>query len=494
MATQVHPYHTQGALYPRVVPATGQRRDLARLCLGGIALLLTSAPLTRVYVGAVPINFIDVLTLGLFGLLLVGIVRPVSLRKASPVPTLVLIYFLFVLGGWVREFAEYKLALEPLYVLLRFSLGMSLVFLLPYLIQTRRDLDMVFKMSLIGITFSATFAILYALPQFGAVRVFLNDGSIFFPGRARADLAKLAMEQADRAMSPIGGPNVTASWFVLWFPLGMMVWRTRLWGNAWATFGSIVTFLALGGALVTYGRSTLIALVLVAGAVIGFRLFRSWLTMSSIVGATAVFILTIGLASSAFEFDLVAYKFERMMDDPTVAHTDLARIKSYTTIFPFLESNPLWFVTGMGVMGTRGVRLGVLGRDDLILRLTEGEIHSMFAAAFFHYGFLAMVVLTSIALICGLRCAVMALRREGGPYQMYWQYLFVVWLGIVPYWLFTHFYITSEQGVTVFFFFVGMVVALGKLDPSFRGKRVMRRRLVDPGAVPPGARLVPREV
>lgn len=491
MATQVHPYYAHGALYPQSREATAQRRDLPRLLLAGIALLLTSAPLARVYAGSMPINFIDILVIGLFGLMWAGIVRPISLQRSSPVPLLVLIYFLFLLGGWVRELTEYKLALEPLYMLIRFSLGMSMVVLLPYVIQTRKDLDMVLKWTLIGITFSSTFAILYSLPQFGAVRLFLNQGNILFPGRARADLARLAMEEADRAMSPIGGPNVTACWFALWFPLALMVWRTKIWGNKWATYGMIVTFLTLGGALVTYGRSTFLALVLIALVIILFKLFRSQITMLGIVVGTVVFILTVGLASSNFDFDLVVLKFQRMLDDPTVAHTDAARIASYTTILPFLEENPIWLVAGMGVMGNRGVRLGLLEQSDLILRLENGEIHSMFAAAFFHYGFLAMLVFTSIALYCGLRCAAMGLRRGGGPYKLYWQYLFAVWIGIIPYWLFTHMYVTAEQGVYLFFFVVGLVMTVGKLDPSFRAKRVMRKRVVYPHSYPPAASATP---
>ena len=365
-------------------------------------------------------------------------------------------------------------------MLIRFSLGISMAVLLPTLIKTKRDLDMVLKMTLIGIAFSALFAILYALPQFGLVRVFLNQGSILFPGRARADLASLATSEADRAMSPIGGPNVAACWYVLWFPLSLMVWRTKIWGNKWAAYAMITTFLTLGGALVTYGRSTLIALCLIAVVVIGFKLFRSWLTMTGIVVGTIVFIMTIGLASSNFDFDLVFFKFQRMMEDPTVAHTDAARINSYTVILPFLEDNPVWMVAGMGVMGNRGVRLGVVDRNDLILRLENGEIHSMFAASFFHYGFIAMIVFTALALYCGTRCMTMALRKGGGPYKVYWEYLFAVWVGIIPYWLFTHMYVTAEQGVYLFFFIVGLVIALGRLDPSFRAKRVMRKRIVYP--------------
>ncbi|MEM6328245.1 MAG: hypothetical protein AAF791_14110, partial [Bacteroidota bacterium] len=426
MATEVYaPYYSKGSLYPRA-SAASRPLNLARLFLGGAALLLTSAPLARIYVGPIPINFIDVLVVGLFGLMWAGLIKPISLKRSSPVPLLVLLYFLFLLGAWIRELTEYKLALEPLYMLIRFSLGMSMVVLLPYIIKNRRDLDGVLKMTMIGITFASAFAILYSLPQFGIVRLFLNEGSVLFPGRARAKLDNLAMVRVDRAMSPIGGPNVTACWFVLWFPLAMMVWRTKIWGNRWAAFAMVVTFLTLGGALLTYGRSTLLALVLVAAVVIGFRLFRSWLTMASLVFGTVVFVLVVGLASSQFDFDLVVMKFERMLDDPTVAHTDAARIASYTTILPFLEENPVWFVAGMGVMGNRGVRLGLLEQGDLILRLENGEIHSMFAASFFHYGFLAMLVFTAIALYCGSRCLVMALRKEG-PYLMYWQYLFAAW-------------------------------------------------------------------
>lgn len=455
------------------------------LLLSGVALLLTAAPLARVYAGSMPINFIDLLVISIFGLMWAGVVRPISLKRHAPIPTLVLLYFLFVFAGWVREFAEYKLALEPLFMLIRFSLGMSMAVLLPTLIQTREDLDRVLKMALVGIAFSSLFAILYALPQFGGVRVFLNQGSILFPGRARADLTQLAAAEADRAMSTIGGPNVAACWFVLFFPLSLMVWRTKLWGNKWATFAMITTFLTLGGALVTYGRSTLIALVLVATAVIVFRLFKSWLTMVGLVTGTILFILTIGLASSNFDFDLVFFKFQRMLEDPTVAHTDQARINSYAVIIPFLEDNPIWLVSGMGVLGNRGVRLGILDKGDLILRLENGEVHSMFAASFFHYGLLAMLIFTALALYCGTRSMTMAVRRGEGPYSVYWQYLFAAWVGVIPYWLFTHMYVTAEQGVYLLFFMVGLVLAVGKLDPTFRTRRVMRKRVVYPPSYQP---------
>lgn len=485
MATQAVSYYSPSTLYPRARAAESRKRDLAGMLMTGVALMLTAAPLARVKAGSMPINFIDILVIGLIGLIWAGRIRPISLKRSSPLPLLALLYFLFLLGGWIREVTEYKLALEPLYMLIRFSLGMSLVVLMPYVIKTREDLDKVLKMTMIGIAFSSLFAILYALPQFGSVRIFLNQGNFLFPGRARADLSRLAMEEADRAMSPLGGPNVSACWFAIWFPMGLMVWRTKIWGNKWSVYGMIVTFLCLGAALVTYGRATLMALVLVSLVVIVFKLFRAQLTTLSIVLGAVVFIMTIGLASSNFDFDLVIFKFQRMMEDPTEAHTDASRIASYTTILPFLEDNPVWFVSGMGVLGNRGVRLGVVDRGDLILRLENGEIHSMFAAAFYHYGLFAMFVFTAIALYCGLRSASMALRRGGGPYNVYWQYLFTAWIGIIPYWLFTHMYVTAEQGVYLFFFVVGLVLTVSNLDPSFRAKRVMRKRVVYPHAYPP---------
>lgn len=447
--------------------------------------MLTSAPLARVYFGSMPLNFIDVLMIGIFGLIWAGIVRPTSLKKSSPLTWLLLVYYLFMLGASVREMTEYGVAPEPLYMLIRFSLGLSIALLVPYVVQTRRDLDMVLKMTLIGIAFSSIFAILYALPQFGAVRVYLNQGNILFPGRARADLAQLAMAEADRAMSPIGGPNVTACWFALWFPLALMVWRTKIWGNKWASYAMIVTFLTLGGALVTYGRSTLIALALISLSVIVFKLFRARLTMLGILIGTVVFMLTIGLASSAFDFDLVFMKFERMLNDPTQAHTDRARIASYSTLIPFLEENPLWLVTGLGLMGSRGVRLGVIERSEVILKLDSGEVHSMFAASFYHYGLFAMFAFTALALYCGSRCFMMMQNSKRSPYQLYWQYLFAVWVGVIPYWLFTHMYVTAEQGVYLFFFLVGLVMTVGKLDPTFRAKRIMRKRYIYPHAYPP---------
>ena len=45
MATQAHPYYSNGALYSGAKSPTAQRRNIAMLLLGGIALLLTSAPM-----------------------------------------------------------------------------------------------------------------------------------------------------------------------------------------------------------------------------------------------------------------------------------------------------------------------------------------------------------------------------------------------------------------------------------------------------------------
>ena len=101
MVTQAHPYYAHGALYPQKTVAAGQRRDLSRLLLAGVGLMLTSAPLARVYAGSLPINFIDLLVAGLIGLVWAGIIRPISLKRSSPIPLLVLP--LVALGRMVRR-------------------------------------------------------------------------------------------------------------------------------------------------------------------------------------------------------------------------------------------------------------------------------------------------------------------------------------------------------------------------------------------------------
>ena len=485
MAVQSTPYYSQAALYPRATTAQQSQRKLVRFLLGGIVLLLNAAPLARVYAGPLPINFIDILVVGILGLMWVGMVQPVSLKRHAPLGFLLFLYFLFVLGASIREITEYEILMEPTYKFVRFALGMSMAVLLPSVIKSKEDLDLALKMSLVGIAFSSLFAIGYALPQGAMLRLFLNEGNLLFPGRASANLENLAAAEADRAMSPIGGPNVTACWFTLMFPLALMAWRMKPWGLKWAAFAMVTTFLTLGAALLTYGRSTVIALGLIAGTVILFRLFRSWLAMSTLVAATIIFMLTIGLASSSFDFQLVFDKFAQLMEDPTAKHTDAARIASYTTLLPFLEDNPMWMVTGLGLMGSLGLRLGVVDNSDLIVRLEDGEVHSMFAAAFYHFGMLSMLVITCVALVCGLRSAYMSVRRgDGGVYRKYWQCLFAMWMGLIPYWLFTHMFVTAEQGVYFFFFLVGLVIALGKLDPIFRTRRVIRARVVNPPTYP----------
>lgn len=451
--------------------------DLAQVVLVGIAVLLTAAPLMRIEVGEMPVNFIDLFVLTGLALIWGGVVKRAKLRIDAPIPVLILAYFLFVLGGWLREVFDYQIALEPLYVLFRHTFAILAAVLLPTLVRTRRDLELVVKAVLVGVAFSSVFAIVYAMPPFGAVRVFLNAGSFLFPGRARAKLDVLSGDVLDRAMSPVGDPNVTACWFALFFPLALMVWRTKPFGNKWSVFAMLVTFSTLGGALVTYGRSTFIALTLICAAVVGFRLFRAWLTVTGIALLTLTFIVTVGVASSYFDFGFVLFKFERMLADPTAAYTDRARLASYTSLFPFLEKNPIWLVTGMGVLSRRGVRLGVIELDELILNLENGEIHSMFAASFYHYGLIAMVVFTLIYVWAFARCARMALRRDS-PFRAYWQYLFVAWVGVIPYWMFTHMYVTSEQGVFLFFFLIGLVFAVSHLDPTFRSRRLLRRRYV----------------
>ena len=265
------------------------------------------------------------------------------------------------------------------------------------------------------------------------------------------------------------------------WPLALLAWRAKPFGNKWATFAMGATFVLLFGAMMTYGRSTLISICLVCVVIIGLRLYKAWLTTLGIVIGAAVFIAAVGIASSHFEFDLVFFKFERMLNDPTQAHTDTARIYSYTTLIPFLEENPLWLITGMGVLSRQAVRLGVIERSELILDLQQGEVHSMFASVFYKYGAIAMIVITALVIITGLRAGRMAFNKSS-PYLYYWQYLFVAFVSLIPYWLFTHIYSTEENGTAFLFTLIGLVLALGKIDPTYRTKKVRRIRRV---AYPP---------
>lgn len=440
---------------------------LGEYVAAGIAFLIVAMPLARIPLGSYPINILDPLIALGWGIFVFPRAQALPYWKHRPVPVLTLAFAFFLVVSTVRSILVLGILIEPLYYLVRLSLGISLAFLIPSLVRTDRALKLVIMGILAGLCVTTALATLYSVPGFGFIRMLVLVPTPFYPGRLALD----AMEISDlatglRGETFVGGPNVTGCWLVVFWPLALAAWRRKLFGRFWTFVAVVLIVTAPLGALLTYSRSTVLALVGVIGLIIIFGFFRMRGFMLSLTLAATLLITTVGLTSESetFNFDLVIEKFYLLAEDPTQNYSDRARILTYTELFPFLQENPLYFVTGTGYGGRKAAKRGAIDADDVILRLTQGEIHAVIAASTYTTGFLSAVIYSLLMLIIGLRVATSALRSRG-PYVWLSQAMFLALFALIPFWLVTHIHTTSMQGIGMAFFLVGLAFTAQQFDP-----------------------------
>ena len=443
-----------------------------------MVLILLAAPKTRMTIGPLPLYLIDVLN----GLLLLYAIRKPPIKRLKPLSSLVTVYLIFVWAGELRGMIIYGAVLEPIYMIVQFSLGISLFFVVPKLVRTQNDVSLVLKAIVAGLIFTSLITIFYSFgPTRDLVMELFFSHNFFVPSAER--LAQRTLQMAGiqdtlRGQSLIGTSTITTGFLgVMWaFSFLAAAWPglQAQWRNA-AIWASILTPLAM---LATYGRAAWLTVIVIGSMAFFFGFARGRKNMLVLIAGLTMIVYQVGWQSDLFLVDMLVQKTQNFAENPYEAEHE--RLGSYIEPFYHLMENPSWLLIGAGRVGKK---LSQRGDIEATLRDVAGlSNHSGFGMAYYCYGLIAAITHALIILFGLLLVRARLKNTPGNRYSLNketWQVFFMGSIGMVLWWLPGHAMIGEGRGVILFFFFYGFLASINNLWSEQIGIRSRMSGLID---------------
>jgi hypothetical protein len=416
--------------------------------LGVIAFLLSGMPKVRIVIGA-PIYFVDIAVLAVV-MLSMGGRRVRSSRLASSLLGIITAYFVFMVMGEMRGMLVYGSVFDSVYLIFRFSMALSLPFVIPKIVRSFSELRVVIKGLCAGLSLSAMLAILYSLPVTrGLARAVFSIKFICPVTENEAILKALGVL---RGQTLIGTSTFSSGVMATLWPLlymGQTMFRRaaswRYW--VWAALALLPI-----GIMATYGRSAWLSVLLVFASIMLWG-GRGRMKAVFVVLVVVVVIVQAGLKSDATRVDIIINKTERTLNTPLEDDNERHRFLAYVDPFKHIVKYPSFLIAGTGV--ARG-KHGGSHYDE-----SKYASHAVPGMAYYCYG-VGGAICQIMMMIASLRLCYRRLQYAGRrmPNMVWmWRALLASWFGLLPWWLFGHGIVTQPRGAMVFFMYLGIILA-----------------------------------
>ena len=419
-----------------------------------IAFFLSGMPKIRVVFGA-PLYFVD----ACIALLFIFALQSRSPRYMNPAGLLVITacgYWAFILLGELRGAAVYGALIDSVYMLLRFSLAVSLIYSLPRLVASEYALSFVIKGLTIGLLLSGLLAIAYSLPFTRSLAVSIFSISLINPVEVRGYI--LDIEESLRGQTLIGTSTFSSGVMALLWPLLYMGEALFKSSARWLWLGRVAMVIAPLGILATYGRTAWLSVVLVLCSALlwGSKTKRVlvffWLF---VVGGIAMQLG--GVNSELLMLDRLVKKTEVVLEGEIQGESERERFMAYVEPFYHLLEYPSFFFSGTGAAQRR------FGGNEY----GEGDTasHAVPAMAYYAYGFIGSICQFAFMFVTFRVCYKrMSHARKVLPSLLWmWRSLLGAWCGLLPWWLFAHGPVSQPRGAMAFFLFLSLVLVCERI-------------------------------
>lgn len=424
------------------------------------SFILLAMPKLR-FVGSFPIYVIDAV---LIILLILSFKRQsINWKPLRPIPKLVVIYIFFVLLGELHGLIVYMCPVESIYLMVRFSLASSLVYILPKLVTTYDDLIPVIKGVIVGILITSVIVIMYSISLTRPLvtsTVFSIDMLEPASQLVIAETMRLGGgEDALRGRSLIGVSTLTTGFIGSMWPLVFLANKLPHFNKRWKRIALLASFVSPVALLMTYGRIAW-ATVAVVGIMISIFKFSGGRRVFAIMAIGCLLVVNMyGIHSKLFQIERIV--------NPEPAHYEKAaneRILSYIEPFQHLAENPLWLFVGAGEIANT-----LISRGHGVIELYDREglaTHSAFSMAYYNYGFFAAMCMV-LLMLSGFRLILQRIKlrdRRKKEYIWIWQILLTALCGLTPWWLGGHAVVSAPHGAMLFFFLFGLLLAFRRIE------------------------------
>ena len=420
------------------------------LCI--TVLVLFGAPKINIKIGPIPLYLIDFL-------IFLTVYHARKLPKLSyriPYKSLVSFILFMILTNELLNGFRIGTLIQPIYLMVRMSLAVSLFFVVPKIIKKPEDLTKVLKYGLVGAFITALLLIFSSLPMTRGISTILLSNPILMPNADRLGATLAAVgDKSDRGTSLIGVSILSGAFLnVIWPLLFLLLTFYKPKGILkYVLFASLV--LVPIGVIMTYSRGAILAIILV---VIGIAIFQKGKYRSLTVGL----LMSVYLSFSYIDFDSELFMFDRIINRTTAAienpyknERESERIYAYTQPFEHLLKNPLYLFLGEGF-----ARAKVSGTSDLSGGINRAD-HAVFAKAYYAYGLITSFLIVFLFFL--LANYTFKVVRKTSNSKLFsaklTRPLFVLLVGFSSWFAFGHAAVSNPRGTMLMFFVFGLVAS-----------------------------------
>ena len=429
-------------------------KALKFLCIA--VFLLFGAPKINIKIGPLPFYLID----------FVIVLTVYYARKLAPIKYQLPFKFLVGVILSMILFNEFingliiGTLLQPIYLMIRMTLAVSLFFVIPKIVRYPKHLIKVLKYALVGAFITSLLLIFSSLPMTRGISTILLSNPFLTPNAVSLSTKILnAAEQGIRGSSLVGVSILSGAFLnVIWPLLTLLLTYHKLKGVLKIIL-HLTLILVPVAVIMTYSRGAILALILV---ILGFVLFQKGKTRAVILSIASILIIifsSIGLDSNYFFFERIENRTSAALNNPYEDERESERIYSYTQPFEHLVENPIYFFLGEGFSRKKIANSPVIKGNEYRGQRAD---HAVFASAYYAYCLftsLLIVLLFISQIYYTIRIVNKTTNISGLFSSQLSRLLIVVLIGFVSWFSFGHAAVSQPRGAMLMFFVFGLVVS-----------------------------------
>ena len=428
-------------------------KALKFLCI--TVLLLFCAPKINIKLGPIPLYLIDVF-------ILVTMYYARSLPKLTyklPYKNLVQFIFFMILLNELLNGLRIGTLLQPIYLMFRMSLAVSLFFNVSKIIRKPEHLTTILKYGSIGAFITATLLITSSLPMTRGFSTLILSNPILTPNAV--SLSTNILEAGDsgiRGSSLIGVSILSGAFLNVIWPLLFLLFTFYKPKGILKYVLYITLALVPVGVIMTYSRGAILALILV---LIGIVFFQKGKYRSIVLGLLFVGYVSfsfIGFDSKYFFFDRIVDRTEAALNNPYDDDREAERLNAYIQPFDHVLNNPFYVFIGEGWARKKVTKAEVLEGNE---KRVDRAYHAVFAAAYYSYGLITSLSIVFLYLLL-IKYSFRIINNTPNNNlfsSKFTRLLFVVLLGFSSWFTFGHAAVSNPRGTMLMFFVFGLVVS-----------------------------------
>lgn len=429
-------------------------KALKFLCI--MVLLLFGAPKINIKLGPIPLYLIDV-----FILLTMYYARSLpKLTYKLPYKNLIqFILFMIILNEFLNGLRIGTL-IQPIYLMFRMSLALSLFFTVPKIIRKPEHLTTILKYGLIGAFITATLLITSSLPMTRGFSTLILSNPILTPNAVSLSTSILeAGDSGIRGSSLIGVSILSGAFLNVIWPLLFLLFSFFKPKGILKYIFIITIALVPVGVIMTYSRGAMLGLILVLIGIIFFQKgkYRS-IVLVLLIGGYISFSF-IGFDSKYFFFERVVERTEAALNNPYDDERESERINAYVQPFEHVLNNPFYFFIGEGWARKKVKNAEVLDGNE---KRGDRSDHAVFAVAYYAYGMITSFVLVFLYfLLTKYTFKIMNMTPNNNLFSSkLTRVLFILLIGFFSWFSFDHGALSDARGSMLMFFVYGLVASL----------------------------------